>query len=72
MRTQLSLMSLTMGLTIRGYQADFGMKSEWSLWSKVIRTSDYFRYSGVVGSTTMTSWVVSYCFLLDSYDSGPT
>jgi hypothetical protein len=29
-------------------------------------TSNHFRYVGVVGETSMTSWVVSCCFLLDS------
>jgi hypothetical protein len=71
MGTQLSLTSLTMGLTIRGYRPGFGIKSRWSLRSKVMGTSDYFRYSGVVGETAMTSRAVSFYFLLDSYDSGP-
>jgi hypothetical protein len=65
-RTQLSLTSLMMGLTIRGYRLGFGIKSGWSLWSKVMGTLDHFRYSGVVGETTMTSWAVNFCFLLGS------
>jgi hypothetical protein len=65
-RTWLSLMSLTMGLTIRGYQPSFRMKSGWLLRSKVIGTSDHFRYLGVADPTTMTSRVVNFCFLLDS------
>jgi hypothetical protein len=70
-RTQLSLISLTMGLTMIGYHPSFGTKLGWSLWSKVMGTSDHLRYSGVAGETAMTSRVVSLCFLLDSYDSGP-
>jgi hypothetical protein len=66
MRTQLSLTSLMMGLRIKGYRPNFEMKSTWSLWLKVIGTLDEFRYSGVAGDTTMTSWAVSFCFLLDS------
>jgi hypothetical protein len=42
-----------------------------ALWSKVIGTSDHLRYLGVAGETAMTSWAMSFCFLLDSYDSGP-
>jgi hypothetical protein len=53
-RTQLSMSSLTMGLTIRGYRPDFGIKYEWSLRSKVMETSDHFRYSRVAGETDMT------------------
>jgi hypothetical protein len=52
-----------MGLTIRGYVPDFGMKSEWSLRSKVMWTSDHFRYSGVAGKTFMTSQAMSFYFL---------
>jgi hypothetical protein len=63
MRTWLSLTPLTMGLTIRGYVPDFGMKSEWSLRSKVMWTSDHFRYSGVAGKTFMTSQAMSFYFL---------
>jgi hypothetical protein len=70
-RTQLSFTSLTMGLTMRGYRPGFGTKFDWSLQSKVIGTSDHFRYLGVVGETTMTSWAMSFYFLLDSYDSNP-
>jgi hypothetical protein len=66
MRTQLSLTSLMMGLTMRGYHPSFGTKSEWSLLSKVMETSDHFRYSGVAGETAMTSRAVSFCFRLDS------
>jgi hypothetical protein len=65
-RTQLSLTSLTMRLTIKGYRPGFGIKSGWSLRLKVMGTLDHFRYSRVVGGTTMTSRVVSFCFLLDS------
>jgi hypothetical protein len=65
-RTRLSLMSLMMELTIRGYGPDFVIKSGWSLQSKVMETSSHFRYSGVAGDTAMTSWVVSFCFLLES------
>jgi hypothetical protein len=46
MRTQLSLTSLTMGQTMSGYRPSFGIKSGWSLWSKVMGTSYYLRYSG--------------------------
>jgi hypothetical protein len=65
-RTQLSLTSLMMDLTIKGYRPDFGMNSGSSLWSKVMGTSDHFRYSGVAGDTAMTSRSVSFHFLLDS------
>jgi hypothetical protein len=65
-RTRLSLTSLMMGLMMRGYRLGFGTKSEWSLRLKVIGTSNHFRYSGVVGETAMTSWAVSFYFLLDS------
>jgi hypothetical protein len=65
-RTQLSLTSFMMGLQIRGYRHSFGTKSGWSLLSKLMGTSDHFRYSGVAGETSMTSWVVSFYFLLDS------
>jgi hypothetical protein len=37
---------MMMGLTIRGYQLGFGMKSGWSLQSKIVGTTDHFRYSG--------------------------
>jgi hypothetical protein len=57
-RTQLSLTSLTMGLTIRGYRPSFGIKSGWSLRSKVMGTSYHFGYPGVAGETAKTSWVV--------------
>jgi hypothetical protein len=65
-RTQLSLTCLTMGLTMRGYHPRFGMKSGWSLWSKVMGTSDHLRYSGVAGETAMPSRAGSFYFLLDS------
>jgi hypothetical protein len=71
MRTRLSLTSLTMGLTMRGYCPSFGTKSWWSLRSKVMGTSDHLCYLGVVGETDMTSRAVSFYFLLDSYESGP-
>jgi hypothetical protein len=71
MRTRLSLTSLMMGLTMRGYRPGFGTKFRWSLWSKVMGTSDHLRYSGVAGETVMTSRVVSFYFLIDSYESGP-
>jgi hypothetical protein len=60
-----------MGLTMRGYHPSYGIKSGWSLRSKVMGTLDHFRYSGVAGKTAMTSLDVSFYFLLDSYDSGP-
>jgi hypothetical protein len=44
--TRLSLTLVTMGQTIIGYLPDFGTKSGWSLWSKVMGTSDHLRYSG--------------------------
>jgi hypothetical protein len=69
MRTWLSLTSLTMGLTVRGYHPGFGTKFEWSLWSKEMGTSYHLRYSGVAGETVKTSRAMSFCFLLDSYDS---
>jgi hypothetical protein len=72
MRTQLSLTSLTMGLTMRGYCLGFGTKFGWSLQSKVMGTSDHLRYSVVAGETAMTSQAVSFCFFIDSYDSGPS
>jgi hypothetical protein len=65
-RTWLSLTSLTMGPTISGFQPSFGMKSVWSLRSKVMGTSYHFRDSGVAGAIAMTSRAVSFCFLLDS------
>jgi hypothetical protein len=65
-RTLLSLTSLTMGLTMRGYYPGYGTKSAWSLWSKVMGISDHFMYSGVAGKTAMTSQAVSLCFLLES------
>jgi hypothetical protein len=64
-RTQLSLTSLTMGQTMRRYHPGFSTKSGWSLWSKVMGTSDHLRYSTVVGETAMSSWAVSFCFHLD-------
>jgi hypothetical protein len=45
-RTRLSLISLTMGQTMRGYHPGYGTKSGWSLRSKVMGTSDHLRYSG--------------------------
>jgi hypothetical protein len=66
MRTQLSLISLMMGQTMRGYRSGFGIKSGWSLRSKVMGTSDHLRYSGMAGETAMTSRVVNFCFCLDS------
>jgi hypothetical protein len=66
MMTRLSLMSLTMELTIRGYQPSFGTKSGWSLRSKVMGTSDHFRYSRVLDPTAMISQMVSFYFFLDS------
>jgi hypothetical protein len=37
-------MGLTMrGLTMRGYHLDLGTKSRWSLWSKVMGTSDHLK-----------------------------
>jgi hypothetical protein len=65
-RTQLSLTSMMMGQTMRGYHVGFGTKSGWSMQSKVMGTSDHLRYSGVAGEIAMTSWVVSFCFRLDS------
>jgi hypothetical protein len=44
----------------------FGIKSGWSPLSKVMGTSDHFRYSTVVGETTTTSRAVSFYFLLNS------
>jgi hypothetical protein len=41
---------------MRGYRPDFGKKFGWSLRSKVMGTSDHFRYSEVAGETAMTSW----------------
>jgi hypothetical protein len=46
MRTQLSLTSLTMGVTISRYRPGFGTKSGWSLGSKVMGTSYHLRYTG--------------------------
>jgi hypothetical protein len=60
----------TMGLTIEGYRPSFRMKFGWSLQSKVIGTSDHFRYSGMVGPIAMTFRVVSFCFLHDYYVLG--
>jgi hypothetical protein len=65
-RTRLSFTSLTIGLIIRGYHPNIGTKSGWSLWSKVMETSDHFMYSGVAGETAMTSRAVSFYFLFDS------
>jgi hypothetical protein len=70
-RTQLSLTSLTMGLTMRGYHPRFSTKSGWSLRSKVMGTRDHLRYSGVAGETAMASWAMSFYFLLDSYEPEP-
>jgi hypothetical protein len=65
-RTRMSFTSLTMRITMRGYQPGFGTKSRWSLRSKVIWTSNHFRYSWMVGETAMTSQAVSFYFLLDA------
>jgi hypothetical protein len=65
-KTQLSLTSLTVGQTMRGYHPGFGTKSGWSLRSKVIKTSDLFRYSGVAGEIDMTMRAMNFLFLLDS------
>jgi hypothetical protein len=65
MRTRLSLTSLSMGLIISRYRHGFGMKSRWSLQSKVMGSSDHFKYSGVTSDTSMTSRVVSFFFLFD-------
>jgi hypothetical protein len=51
-----------MGQTIRGYQPSFGTNFGWSLRSKVMGTSDHFRYSGVAGETAMTSQAESFYF----------
>jgi hypothetical protein len=51
---------------MRGYHPNFGIMSGWSLRSKVMRTSDHLRYSGLAGETAMTSRAVSFCFRLDS------
>jgi hypothetical protein len=51
---------------MRGCCPSFDTKSGWSLWSKVIGTSDHFRYSGVAGETAMTSRAMSFYFHLDS------
>jgi hypothetical protein len=56
---------------MRGNCPGYGTKSGWSLRSKVMGTSDHFRYSGVVGETAMTSQAVSFYFLVDSYEPGP-
>jgi hypothetical protein len=66
MRHRLSLTSLMTGQTLRGYYPTFGTKSEWSLRSKVMGTSDHLTYSGVAGETAMTSRAMSLCFHLDS------
>jgi hypothetical protein len=55
---------------MRGYRPGFGTKSGWSLWSKVMGTSDHLRYSRVAGETVMTSRAVSFYFRLDSKESG--
>jgi hypothetical protein len=55
-----------MGLTMRGYRLGFGMKSRWSLQSKVMETSNHFGYSGVADETVMTTQAVSFYVLLDS------
>jgi hypothetical protein len=54
-RIRLSLTSLMMGQTMRGYRPNFGTKFGWSLWSKMMGTSGHLRYSGVMGETAMTS-----------------
>jgi hypothetical protein len=69
-RTRLILLSLMMGLMIRGYRPDVGMKSGPSLRLTVMDTSDHFRYSGLAGPTVMTSRAVSFYFLLDSHGLG--
>jgi hypothetical protein len=51
---------------MRRYHPGFGTKSEWSLRSKVMGTSDHLRYSGVAGEIVMTSRAVNFCFRLDS------
>jgi hypothetical protein len=66
MRTRLSLTSLMMGQTMRGYRPGFGTKTGWSLRLKVMGTSDHFRYSRVMGETAMTSRTMSFYFCLDS------
>jgi hypothetical protein len=66
MRIRLSLTSLTMGQTMKGYRPDYGTKFGWLLRSKVMGTSDHLRYSEVAGETVMTSRVVSFYFHLDS------
>jgi hypothetical protein len=43
-----------------------GIKSGWSQRLKVMGASDQFKYSRVADETTMTSWAMSFCFLLDS------
>jgi hypothetical protein len=55
-----------MGLTIRGYRPGFHTKPGWSIWLKVMSTSDHFWYSWVAGETAMASRAVSFYFLLDS------
>jgi hypothetical protein len=49
----------------------FGTMSGWSLQSKVMGTSNHLRCSRVASETVMTSRAVSFCFLFDSYESGP-
>jgi hypothetical protein len=58
----LSFMSFMMGLTMRGYCLSFGTKFGWSLWSKVMGTSNHLSYSRVAGQTTMTSQAMSFYF----------
>ena len=49
------------------------MWSGWSARSKVMGTSDHFRYVGATGMTALISQVVSFCFRfrLDSYAADP-
>jgi hypothetical protein len=65
-RTRLSLTSLMMGQTMRGYRPGFGIKCRWSLRLKVMGTWDHFRYSEVAGETAMISRAMSFYFVLDS------
>jgi hypothetical protein len=41
------------------------------LWDEGNGYLDHLRYSGVVGDVAITSRAVSFCFLLDSLESGP-
>jgi hypothetical protein len=65
-RTRLTLTSLMIGQSMKGYHPDVWTMSGWSLQSKVMGTLHHLRYSGVVGETAMTSRAVSFCFYLDS------